>query len=124
MYKIFFKDRALFLTDRIEHDLTHDFSSIYKFGNEGELKRFILTFENQVSGKSAFVYYHDLEELFRRFRSCFRNILAAGGLVWNSGGTHFLGITRLERPDLPKGKLKPNETFEEAAKREVTEECG
>jgi 8-oxo-dGTP pyrophosphatase MutT (NUDIX family) len=33
-------------------------------------------------------------------------------------------MKRRERWDLPKGKVNRNETFEEAAIREVTEECG
>ena len=53
-------------------------------------------------------------------------IEAAGGLVWRSGkdGLRLAVIHRPERGDwsLPKGKLKPGESFTEAALREVTEE--
>lgn len=54
-------------------------------------------------------------------------VLAAGGVVWrrNSDGT--LEVVLVHRPryddwSLPKGKLDPGETDEEAALREVEEE--
>lgn len=46
---------------------------------------------------------------------------AAGGIV--EKGNKILMIYRLRKWDLPKGKVEINETFEEAALREVEEEC-
>jgi 8-oxo-dGTP pyrophosphatase MutT (NUDIX family) len=56
-------------------------------------------------------------------------ILAAGGVVWrraDHGGREFAVIYRPKYDDwtLPKGKLDPGETFEQAALREVEEETG
>ncbi len=48
---------------------------------------------------------------------------AAGGLVFNELNELLL-IERLGVWDLPKGKLEKNETPENAAVREVEEECG
>ncbi|NOZ47499.1 MAG: NUDIX domain-containing protein [Chlorobi bacterium] len=45
------------------------------------------------------------------------------GLVFNKKG-QFLSIKRFGKWDLPKGKIEKNETIENAAKREVKEECG
>jgi 8-oxo-dGTP pyrophosphatase MutT (NUDIX family) len=124
MYKIFFKDRVVFLTDNIETHLTPDFGAIHKLGSDGELKKFIQNFETNTKQQEAIIYHHNKYELFRRFRACFKNLLAAGGLVWNKDEDHFLTIIRRSRPDLPKGKVEPGESFEEAAVREVAEECG
>lgn len=124
MYKIFFKDRVIHLTDRIESTLTADFGAILKYANQSELKEFIKNFENDTRIKSAFIYSHNLFELLKNFRACFYSLPAAGGLVWNTDLNRFIGMKRLGVYDLPKGKVEKNETFEEAAIREVQEECG
>jgi len=124
MYKIFFKDRIIHLTDQIESSLTEDFGAILKYANQGELKEFIENFENDVSIQSAFIYSHNLFELLKNFKSCFHSLPAAGGLVWNAELNRFIGMKRLGFYDLPKGKVEKGETFEEAAIREVQEECG
>jgi 8-oxo-dGTP diphosphatase len=54
-----------------------------------------------------------------------RRIEAAGGVVFGSGGR----VALVHRPryddwSLPKGKLDPGESFEQAALREVEEETG
>jgi 8-oxo-dGTP diphosphatase len=56
-------------------------------------------------------------------------ILAAGGVVWRRDGDGRLEVAVIYRPKyddwtLPKGKLDPGESFEEAALREVEEETG
>jgi len=55
-------------------------------------------------------------------------IQAAGGLLWDeSRGQRLIAIVRRIRYDdwsLPKGKLKPGESWEQAALREVEEETG
>lgn len=124
MYKIFFKDRVVILTDRIDSDLPNGFDGIHKLGSDGELKKFLSGFESNEDRQQAIIYHHNKHELFQRFRNCYKNLLAAGGLIWNPEKTHFLTMCRLGRPDLPKGKVEKEESFEEAAIREVEEECG
>jgi 8-oxo-dGTP pyrophosphatase MutT (NUDIX family) len=123
MYKIFFKHRVIILTNRIENDLSVDFSSILKYANQSELLEFIRAFENDESCKCAFIYHHNSNELLHYFRACFKNLPAAGGLVWKADKTAFVGMRRLGYFDLPKGKVESSETFEQAALREVEEEC-
>jgi 8-oxo-dGTP diphosphatase len=53
---------------------------------------------------------------------------AAGGVVWRRGGAQ-IEVALVHRPryddwSLPKGKLDPGESFEQAAVREVLEEIG
>jgi 8-oxo-dGTP diphosphatase len=55
-------------------------------------------------------------------------VRAAGGVVWRPGrdGVEVLLVHRPKYDDwsLPKGKLEPGETDEDAARREVAEETG
>ncbi len=57
------------------------------------------------------------------FREDHRSVSAAGGLVVDGAG-RLLVIRRLGKWDLPKGKVERGEGVEEAAVREVQEECG
>lgn len=65
----------------------------------------------------------NLCESFNNWSKQFKRIEAAGGLVINKSG-EFLGIFRLGKWDLPKGKAEVGESIEETALREVEEECG
>ena len=122
MYKVFFKDRIVFLTNNIERDLNSNFGAIFKYSNKKELKDFINHFESKEEIKSAFIYHHDLDELLELFSECFKVIHAAGGVVKNSQD-EILFIHRLGVWDLPKGKAEKGESIEETAIREVEEEC-
>ena len=51
-------------------------------------------------------------------------MLAAGGLVLRDGQVAIVHRPRYDDWSLPKGKLDPGESFEEAALREVEEETG
>ena len=63
---------------------------------------------------TLFVFHSDIEELRERFKSCFHQVNAAGGLVRNNEG-HYLVMKRRGKWDLPKGKVNRNETIEHAA---------
>lgn len=65
----------------------------------------------------------DEEKCFNDFNSNFISIEASGGVVFNDK-KELLLIKRLGKWDLPKGKIEGNENVEEAAIREVEEECG
>ncbi|MGM0376610.1 MAG: NUDIX hydrolase [Bacteroidota bacterium] len=124
MYKIFFKDRAIILTDHIDSDLSREFGAIHKLGSDGELRRFLAEFEASEDRKEFFIYHHNKRELLYRVKSCYDNIAAGGGLVMDPRHQYFLALNRRGRPDLPKGKAEPGESFEQTARREVSEECG
>ncbi len=67
--------------------------------------------------------HYDLDKLFSDFKSYFKYIEAAGGIVKNNKN-ELLVIHRLGVPDLPKGKIEKGETPIQTAIREVEEECG
>ncbi len=122
MYKIFFNNNFIILSDGE--------SCGFGCGNNCETVFFenVVQFQKiiaEVESKSInfCVVYHDKEKLFKKFRSYFKELMAAGGLVTNSSGD-VLVIKRHDLWDLPKGKAKKGETPEITAIREVEEECG
>ncbi|MBT6685243.1 MAG: NUDIX domain-containing protein [Bacteroidetes bacterium] len=67
---------------------------------------------------------HKKPELaFNYFSACYRNIIAAGGIVRNRNGEILL-IKKNDKWDLPKGQIKRGEKKRDAAMREISEECG
>ncbi len=64
----------------------------------------------------------ELNRDFKNMFQSFEHIMAAGGIVKNSG--KILLINRFGFWDLPKGKLEIGENPNECALREVQEECG
>lgn len=65
----------------------------------------------------------DVSSVWHRWVALFTLSIAAGGIVRNPDGD-ILVIFRRGKWDLPKGKLDADETPEQAALREVEEECG
>jgi 8-oxo-dGTP pyrophosphatase MutT (NUDIX family) len=62
-------------------------------------------------------------EVWKAFKRQNVRVKAAGGIVVDERG-RLLAIRRLGRWDLPKGKVEHGESMDEAAVREVQEECG
>ncbi|MFN0036427.1 MAG: NUDIX hydrolase [Saprospiraceae bacterium] len=73
--------------------------------------------------RAVVLYHPDLELLWADFQSCFKVLGAAGGYVQNPQD-ELLVFYRRGSWDMPKGKIDPGETPEQAALREVREETG
>ena len=127
MYKIYINETPLTLT-------TSDTAKEYGPVSEKILilrypgkKKFLLNIVNQLEHSRRFekvvVSHNDLEELWNAFQKIFKKIEAAGGTVFNKNG-EVLMIHRRSFWDLPKGKIDPGETPEQASVREVQEETG
>ncbi|MBP1669861.1 MAG: hypothetical protein H6Q21_2227 [Bacteroidetes bacterium] len=123
MYKVFFNDRNVFLTDDFARTFEAKAGLFYKYNDREDLMEILEFFRNLKRINTLFIFHPDIEELRTVFRSCFRLIEAAGGVVMNKKG-QLLIIFRRGKWDLPKGKLETGESFEEAALRETEEECG
>jgi 8-oxo-dGTP pyrophosphatase MutT (NUDIX family) len=123
MYKVFFNERIVLLTDDFIRNFQLKYGLFYKFKNLEDLEELIDFYRNLKHIDTLFVFHHDIEELRVMFRSCFQQIDAAGGLVQNGEGRYLI-MKRRGKWDLPKGKLNRNESIEDAAVREVTEETG
>ena len=116
---VFFNNRIVYLTDKFPQK---NESGIH-ITNTDSLETAIQEIDQNPNLNQVFLYNEDLDDLFNMFKLLFKNIDAAGGVVRNSEGK-ILIIKRFGKWDLPKGKVEFYERYEEAAIREVCEECG
>ncbi len=123
MYKVFFNDRAVYLSDDISRTGEMEKGVSYRFDNRRGLRNAVDNFSSRADIQSLHIFHDDLPMLMEEFKACFQLIDAGGGLVFNRKGA-FLVIKRNGIWDLPKGKLEQGEDFEIAALREVQEETG
>ena len=123
--KIFSNDKIIYLINQKKHFQKTKDSALVSFtdADKSSIKRKYENFMNDTKLKTLFFYHTDIKLLFNSFASMFRIIEAAGGLVQNKD-KKFLFIFRNGKWDLPKGKIERNEKKEDAAIREVEEECG
>ncbi len=123
MYKVFFNDRTVLLTDDFIKHFQLRYGLFYKFRDAEDLKELVDFYRKLKKINSLFIFHYDLEELRNVFKTCFHNIEAAGGLV-RDVNNRLLIMKRRGKWDLPKGKILENEDPKRAAIREVQEECG
>jgi 8-oxo-dGTP pyrophosphatase MutT (NUDIX family) len=124
--KIYFNDKPVFLCDAITPELKeilhHPDAILVDEINTHAINA--LLHEIKKDAFHAGVLLHtNLEELKHAFFKHFTIIEAAGGIILNEQ-KELLMIFRLEKWDLPKGKLEEGEKLEECAVREVEEETG
>lgn len=81
----------------------------------------IHTFIEQNDGPDLILKCLNVDTLFEELKSQFKYIEAAGGLIEQN--RKYLFIYRLNKWDLPKGKIDKGENPKQAAIRECEEEC-
>lgn len=121
MYTIFINDSVLILSS---------LESVLEFDEQSEIQIYSCDYSmnsaiNKVQNglcKSLILRGNDVEYMWRHFCSYYQLIEAAGGVVVNSK-REVLWIKRNGKWDLPKGKVESGEKVEDAAVREVEEEC-
>ena len=121
--KIFLGEKVIELIDKQPLTVGPG-TTIHEYTSGKRLADAIWAFERNKK-QSALLIWPSKEniKLKKKVFHLFRRIDAAGGKVLNEKG-EILFIFRMGKWDLPKGKLNPNETREQAAIREVCEETG
>ncbi|WP_294245857.1 NUDIX domain-containing protein [uncultured Chryseobacterium sp.] len=117
MYKVFVNEKKLLLSAQPEN-----LEKVLGYENVTTLEIGLDLLEN-TSVKELNIYGNDVEMIWEKFKSLFRIIEAAGGVV-NNPEKDILFIKRLGKWDLPKGKMEKGESREESAVREIEEETG
>lgn len=120
MYKVFIKQKVIYLTSEVYEKNNTWF---HPFENIERMMEAISLFEDSDLFEGLNIIHNPVEELWDIFRANYKIIQAAGGLILNSK-SEYLFIYRYNRWDLPKGKMEKNENIEDTAIREVKEECG
>jgi 8-oxo-dGTP pyrophosphatase MutT (NUDIX family) len=118
MYKIFINDKPFILANS---GYRHVSLKAIPFSKEVLLEN--LANAEFPNFEGVVLLCNDLENAFAFFCNQFKVMEASGGLVFNELNELLL-IERLGVWDLPKGKIEKNEIPENAAIREVEEECG
>ena len=127
MYKIYINDTPLFLVNpEMMHDKSLHFSQKLVARYNGKPK-FLLHYIDMLEKTNRYdaviIFHHKVKKLFKDFKSLFKRINAAGGIVYNDND-EILMIYRRQFWDLPKGKIDQGESKKAAAIREVQEETG
>ncbi len=79
--------------------------------------------EKLKEAETIILYADDFKKLWKEFKSLYKVRKAAGAVVMNTN-SEILSIYRLDKWDLPKGKLEKGENRKVAAYRELCEETG
>ncbi|MCX6290721.1 MAG: NUDIX domain-containing protein [Bacteroidetes bacterium] len=124
MHTVFVNDKSLhfihtYLSGELEMAKNH---LVISEANKN-VEDVILLLENTDEPLEVFYISENPDVAWKTFVSNCTLIEASGGLVRHAKN-EFLFIFRLGKWDLPKGKIEFDETPEEAAIREVEEECG
>jgi ADP-ribose pyrophosphatase YjhB (NUDIX family) len=123
MIKIHSADKTIYLTNQTSISKPADGTIVMNISTSGEMAEFYPVLINRKEIREIYFYNENESFLFEWFKSMFKIIEAAGGLVKNLKN-EYLFIFRHNKWDLPKGKIEKGESIREAAKREVEEECG
>jgi len=123
MYKVFYQDRIIYLTNDFSSHFYNDYGLFYKFYDLNELSDLLKLFLYLTKIRKLFIFHSSIESLLKEFTKQFKVINAGGGAVFNEEGK-ILIIKRQGIWDLPKGKFQKGELPQAAAIRETEEEVG
>ena len=124
--KIYFNEKPVYLCDEINKELNeilHHPDAVFMDEVSGPGIKSLLHEIQKDEFHAGVLWNSDLQVLKKAFFKHFKLIEAAGGVVQNNA-KELLFIYRLNKWDLPKGKVEKGEKLEECAIREVEEETG
>lgn len=121
MYKVFFNERLIGICQEEKLAKQYPFVRFDLSANDVDIKNWFNSFKDE-DIEEIFLLHPYPELFFKIFRSAFTEMPAAGGVLFSRESILF--IFRNGKWDLPKGKIDQNEKAEDAAIREVSEECG
>ena len=124
--KIYFGHKPVFLCDDIDKELNeilHHPDAVFVDEISGPAIKSLLHEIKKAEFHAGVLWNKDLDQLKKVFFKHFIQIEAAGGIVQNEK-KELLFIYRLDKWDLPKGKMEKGEDAETCAVREVEEETG
>ncbi|MBN2635604.1 MAG: NUDIX domain-containing protein [Prolixibacteraceae bacterium] len=122
MYKVFFNDRRIIISQKANITISKSKKAVVDLLTMDDVIHRFLEFIDG-NKKELFIETETPDYFWQNvFIPSFRFIKAAGGIVVRNN--QMLFIYRDEKWDLPKGKIDVGETEENAALREVEEECG
>ena len=119
MYKVFFNQKPLILTNKIEDFSDTEPLLFIKYTSVTQIIKALKSSKNS----KVYLYHKDIDKLWKGFKKKFPIVEAAGGLVKRTDNK-LLFIFRNNKWDLPKGGVEKKELIIDAAIREVTEETG
>jgi 8-oxo-dGTP pyrophosphatase MutT (NUDIX family) len=119
MYKVFFNQKPLILTNEIQDFSDNEPLLFIKYTSVAQIIKALKSSKN----RKVFLYHKDIDKLWKSFKKKFPVVEAAGGLVERTDHK-LLFIFRNNKWDLPKGGVEKKELIIEAAQREVVEETG
>jgi len=119
-YKVYFANRpVVFLKAEDSEQLYPNYELIT---SQGKTDTMLIERAIERGARGIVLSCSDVEWSWKQFATQFLSIRAAGGVVYNQRD-EVLFIHRLDKWDLPKGKVESGESLELAAVREVEEEC-
>ena len=124
--KIYFGDKPVFLCDELTKELKEILrhpDAVFIDEISAPAIKSLLHEIKKDEFHAGVIYSEDLTALKKLFFKNFSLIQAAGGIVQNDK-KEVLFIYRLNKWDLPKGKMEKGEKADECAIREVKEETG
>ena len=124
MYQVFINDRLLQFAPLRE--IVKSAELILKltgFESSIHLEQIVQSFEMNKDFDHIVLQSADIDRTWATFCSLYQVLEAAGGVVYNLNDEMLL-IFRNGKWDLPKGKIEAGEDPDQAAIREVNEECG